>query len=58
MEENPALEILKKKYFELAVTEDYPRTPTITKEMDAIEQSISKLTGKKLLKCSSKESIK
>lgn len=57
MEDNPAIEVLKKKYFELAPREDYPKTPKVSEELDAIEQAITKLTGKKLLKCSAKESV-
>lgn len=37
------LDVLRSRWFELAPKEDYPNTPTITKELDRIEVEIKKL---------------
>ena len=34
---------LMDKYWELIVREDYPKTPKITKELDALEKEIKEL---------------
>lgn len=41
------VESLKKNYFSLAVTEDYPRTPAISTKLDHLEEAIRELTKTK-----------
>ena len=38
-----AVDLLKKKWFELASREDYPKTPEITKQMDEVYCDIKRL---------------
>lgn len=40
------VETLKKRYFEMASKENYPNTPTLTKELDNLEEAIKNLNGK------------
>lgn len=37
---------LKKRYFDIIVREDYPRTPLITNEADHLEEAINTLKAK------------
>lgn len=37
---------LKKRYFEVVLQEDYPRTPKLTDEADRLEQAIKEIQDK------------
>jgi hypothetical protein len=39
-EDNSMIELLKARYFEIALKEDFPNTPDITLELDKIEKAI------------------
>ena len=43
MKEEPVIELLKKRWFDLILKEVYPKTPKITSELDNIEQGIRQL---------------
>jgi len=38
------VESLKKNYFALALTENFPRTPGVTEKLDNLEEAIRELT--------------
>jgi hypothetical protein len=43
MKNQVIINALKSKYFELALKENYPKTPELTKELDTLESSIKEL---------------
>lgn len=45
---NLITDLLKQKWFELAMKENYPSTPEVTAELDRLESEINKLETKTL----------